>query len=75
VLGHPFHVGGSANVEKFLSEGAREAFGASFHVETDPHQAAKKILELLEADRDRLGINRKQERKMYDMKDRRGLVV
>ena len=75
VLGHPFHVGGSANVEKFLGEGARAAFGASFHVETAPHQAAKKILELLEADRDRLGINRKQERKMYDMKDRRGLVV
>ncbi len=75
VLGHPFHVGGSEKVEKFLGEGAREAFGASFHVCTDPHEAAKKILELLEADRDRLGINRKQERKMYDMKDRRGLVV
>jgi carbon-monoxide dehydrogenase catalytic subunit len=75
VLGHPFHVGGSEKVEKFLGEGAREAFGASFHVCADPHEAAKKILELLEADRDRLGINRKQERKMYDMKDRRGLVV
>lgn len=75
VLGHPFHVGGSEKVEQFLGEGAQEAFGASFHVCTDPHEAAKKILELLEADRDRLGINRKQERKMYDMKDRRGLVV
>ncbi len=75
VLGHPFHVGGSEKVEKFLGEGANEVFGASFHVCTDPHEAAKKILELLEADRDRLGINKKQERKMYDMKDRRGLVV
>jgi len=75
VLGHPFHIGGSDKVGKFLGEGAQEAFGASFHVCADPHEAAKKVLELLEADRDRLGINRKQERKMYDMKDRRDLVV
>ena len=38
-------------------------------------EAAAKILALLNQARDRLGINRKAERKLYDMKDRRELKV
>jgi len=71
VLGHPFYVSGSPNVEKFLSEEARELFGASFHVEENPVKAAATILELLDRKREKLGINKKSERKLLDMKDRR----
>jgi carbon-monoxide dehydrogenase catalytic subunit len=71
ILGHPFHISGSENVSRFLNEEARELFGASFHVCETPEAAAAKIMELLQASREKLGINRKQERKLYDMKDRR----
>ena len=75
ILGHPFHIGGSENVTRFLNEEARELFGASFHVCTDPAEAADKVMEIINRKRERLGINRKTERKLYDMKDRRALNV
>ncbi len=75
ILGHPFHIGGSEKVTRFLNEEARELFGASFHVCTDPHEAADKVMEIINRKRERLGINRKAERKLYDMKDRRALSV
>jgi carbon-monoxide dehydrogenase catalytic subunit len=75
ILGHPFHIGGSENVTGFLNQGTRELFGASFHVCTEPQAAAEKIMEIINRKRDRLGINRQAERKLYDMKDRRALDV
>ncbi len=75
ILGHPFHVAGSENVTRFLHEDATQLFGGSFHVCEDPHQAFEKIMQLLDASRDKLGINKKMERKLYDMKDRRELDV
>jgi carbon-monoxide dehydrogenase catalytic subunit len=75
VLGHPFHVGGSENVTRFLNEEARELFNASFHVCEDPIRAADMVIDLLDRKRERLGINRKAERKLYDMEDRRKLDV
>jgi carbon-monoxide dehydrogenase catalytic subunit len=75
ILGHPFHIGGSANVTRFLNEETREMFGASFHVHTDPHEAGAAITEIINRKRERLGINRQAERKLYDMKDRRALNV
>ncbi len=74
VLGRPFHVGGSENVERFLHEEAREVFGASFHVCEEPHAAAEKVLAILDERRAALGIDRKAERKLMDMKDRRELA-
>ncbi len=71
VLGNPFYVSGSEKVDGFLHEGVREIFGASFHVHDDPHAAAKAIIGMLDERRRRLGINRKAERKLMDMKDRR----
>jgi len=71
VLGHPFYVSGSPNVERFLNEETRELFGASFHVEEDPKKAAATIIALLDQKREKLGINKKSERKLLDMKDRR----
>jgi len=75
ILGHPFHIAGSENVTRFLNEEARGIFGASFHVHADPVEAAEATLALINGRRDRLGINRKTERKLMDMKDRRELGV
>jgi len=75
ILGHPFYVEGSENVARFLHQGAREKFGASFHFHADPVSAAQAILKIIDERRDKLGINRKAERKLMDMKDRRELGV
>jgi carbon-monoxide dehydrogenase catalytic subunit len=75
VLGHPFHVGGSENVARFLGEETEELYGASFHVHPDPHQALAKIMELIARRRRSLGIDKKAERKLMDMKDRREIRV
>lgn len=75
VLGHPFYISGSENVTRYLNEKAGDVFGASFHVCPDPSEAADTIMDILNRRRDRLGINRKIERKLMDMKDRRELSV
>lgn len=75
VLGHPFHIGGSDNVTRFLNDEAKDLFNASFHVCDDPIRAAALVIDLLDRRRERLGINRKAERKLYDMADRRKLDV
>ncbi len=75
ILGHPFHISGSEKVSHFLNEQARELFGASFHVCLNAQQATEKIMTLLDAARHKLGIDKKAERKLYDMKDRRALDV
>jgi carbon-monoxide dehydrogenase catalytic subunit len=75
VLGHPFHVAGSENVTRFLGEETGELYGASFHVHPDPHDAVAKIMELIGRRRRSLGIDKKAERKLMDMKDRREIRV
>lgn len=75
ILGHPFYTSGSEKVTKFLNEDATDLFGASFHVCEDPMAAVELIMKLLNDARDKLGINKKTERKLYDMKDRRGMDV
>lgn len=75
ILGHPFHVSGSENVRRFLNEEAQELFGASFHDCDDVERATTLILRRLDDAREKLSINKKAERKLYDMKDRRELVV
>jgi carbon-monoxide dehydrogenase catalytic subunit len=75
ILGLPFHTSGSANVNKFLQEESKELFGAAFYEISDPMVAADKVCELIEEARENLGINKKAERKLLDMKDRRALNV
>ncbi len=72
ILGHPFHIAGSDKVTRFLNEDTQELFGASFHVHTEPLQAATAIMDIIQEKRRKLGIHRKAERKLLDMKDRRG---
>jgi carbon-monoxide dehydrogenase catalytic subunit len=71
VLGNEFYVSGSEAVTDFLYKETKDIFGGSFHLIEDPMEAADKICEILNEAREALGINKKQERKMFDMADRR----
>jgi carbon-monoxide dehydrogenase catalytic subunit len=71
ILGHPFYIGGSENVTNFLNKETKEIFGGSFHVCEEPEDAVKLIIQILDEKREKLGINKKTERKLFDMKDRR----
>jgi len=73
ILGNPFYTSGSENVNNFLHDGVREEFGACFHLIEDPLQAADRIVEIINEARQKLGINKKADRKLFDMKDRRDL--
>jgi len=75
ILGLPFHTSGSVNVNQFLQQETKELFGAAFYEISDPMVAADKVCELIEEARENLGINKKAERKLLDMKDRRALNV
>lgn len=73
VLGHPFYVHGSEKLERLLCHDMEAITGGRFEFEPDPAAAADKMLAHIEKKRDKLGINAKKERKLYDMKERREL--
>jgi len=68
-------VSGSDKVSDYLFGGIEKDLGGRWTVESDPARAAEMILAHIESKRDALGINVKQERKLYDMDDRRALTV
>jgi carbon-monoxide dehydrogenase catalytic subunit len=76
VFGEEFlPVSGSKNVSDYLFGGIEKDLGGRWAVESDPVKAAQMIHEHIEKKRDALGINKKGERKLYDMADRRALKV
>jgi len=75
VLGQPFYIAGSENVTNLLNKNTKELFNASFHDCEDPYEAAILILNMLDEARKNLGIDKKKERKLFDMKDRREINV
>jgi hypothetical protein len=75
ILGIPFHTSGSEKVSQYLQQEATEMFGGAFHEISDPLVAADKVCEIIEQARENLGINKKTERKLMDMKDRRQMNV
>jgi anaerobic carbon-monoxide dehydrogenase catalytic subunit len=75
VLGHPFHTMGSDNVTNYLCDEVAAEVGARFHYISEVDKAVEVICAEIESKRDALGINRKAERKLFDMKDRRELHV
>jgi carbon-monoxide dehydrogenase catalytic subunit len=75
VLGRPFHTSGSTAVTEYLCGGIEREVGARFHYIADPAAAVETVCAHIEAKRDALGINKKTERKLFDMKDRRELHV
>ncbi len=68
-------VSGSKNVSDYLFSGIEKDLGGRWAVESDPVKAAELILEHIEKKRDALGINKKGERKLFDMADRRAMKV
>lgn len=75
VLGRPFHTTGSKAVTEYLCDGLEQVVGAKFHYIADVSDAVETICAHIEKKRDALGINRKIERKLFDMKDRREMSV
>jgi len=75
VLGHPFYTTGSKAVTDFLCGEVEQVVGAKFHYISDVNEAVETMCAHIEKKRDALGINKKTERKLYDMKDRRELDV
>jgi hypothetical protein len=60
-------------VTNYLEKEARDMFGGAFVTIEDPIEASKWVMKTIEEARDKLGINKKAERKLLDMKDRRGI--
>jgi anaerobic carbon-monoxide dehydrogenase catalytic subunit len=76
VFGQEFlPVSGSKNVSDYLFGGIEKDLGGRWAVESDPVKAAQMIVEHIEKKRDALGINKKGERKLFDMADRRAIKV
>lgn len=65
---------GSENVVNYLTNEINSELGGKWTIESDPHKAAKLILEYIESARDALGINKEAQRKLYDMEERRHLT-
>jgi carbon-monoxide dehydrogenase catalytic subunit len=66
---------GAEAVRNYLLGGIEKDFGGRWALESDPVKAAQIMIEHIEKKRDTLGINIKAERKLYDMADRRALIV
>jgi carbon-monoxide dehydrogenase catalytic subunit len=66
---------GSENVKNYLLGGIEQDFGGRWALESDPVRAAKLMIDHIEKKRETLGINKEQERKLYDMEERRALKV
>ena len=75
VIAEPLPVLGSPNLTRYLTEEMEKDVGGKWAFERDPTKAAGMMLEHIEKKRDALGINVKKERQLYDMEDRRALVV
>ena len=75
ILGRPFRTSGSENVDRFLSQETRALFGASFHVCENARKAFDETMALLNEARVKLAIDKKSQRKLFDMSDRRKMDV
>jgi len=67
-------IGGSQNVVEYLCSGIANELGGKWALADSVEHAADLILAHIEAKRDALGINQEQERKLFDMEDRRQLT-
>ncbi len=73
VFGRTFPTSGSKVVTDYLCNEIENEYGGKWAVEEDPIQMAHLMMEHIEKKRDALGINKKQERVLYDMAMRRDL--
>jgi len=66
-------VTGSKEMNDFILDGMKEEYGACWDYEEDPIKLAQKMIKAIDAKRDALGINKKQDRVLFDMEMRRDL--
>jgi carbon-monoxide dehydrogenase catalytic subunit len=75
VIAEPLPVLGAPGLTHYLTDEIEKDIGGKWAFEQDPVKAAGMMLEHIESKRDALGINVAKERKLYDMEERRALVV
>ncbi len=66
-------VTGSKEMNEFITNGMKEAYGACWDYEADPIKLAQKMIKAIDGKREALGINKKQDRVLFDMEMRRDI--
>ncbi len=66
-------IAGAKAFNKYLLGGIKEQFGACWDVEEDPIKLARKMIAAIDGKREALGINKKQDRVLFDMEMRRDM--
>jgi carbon-monoxide dehydrogenase catalytic subunit len=66
-------VTGAKAFNKYLLDGMKEEYGACWDYEEDPVKLAHKMIKAIDEKREALGINKKQDRVLFDMGMRRDL--
>jgi carbon-monoxide dehydrogenase catalytic subunit len=66
---------GAKAFNKYILDGMKEEYGAPWGVEEDPIKLAHKMIKAIEGKREALGINKKQDRVLFDMEMRRDLTT
>jgi len=66
-------ISGSKKFSEFLLNGIKDVYGACWAVEPDPLKLAQHMIKAIDGKREALGINKKQDRVLYDMEMRREL--
>jgi len=75
VFGMESPVIGAPDVHAYLTDGIESELGGKWAFEPDFDKIADLVVDHIERKRDALGINAEQERKLYDMEDRRQLAI
>ena len=75
IFGAGLPVQGSDAMTHHLTVEMAEQLGNGWGIEPDPAKVAGRVIDHIVGRREALGIHRKQERKLFDMKDRRNLDV
>lgn len=68
-------VTGAKAFNKYLLDGMKEEYGACWDYEEDPIKLAHKMIKAIDGKREALGINKKQDRVLFDMEMRRDLTT
>ena len=66
-------VTGSKEMNDFILDGMKEEYGACWDYEADPIKLAQKMIKAIDGKREALGINKKQDRVLFDMEMRRDI--
>lgn len=65
---------GAKKFNKYLTEGLMDSLGAKWNVAKEPLEIARLMIAAIDAKREALGINKKQDRVLFDMEMRRDLT-